>query len=114
MLNLPSVSHASPISRLTAEHLIQLFEQAPSFMAVLFGPDHVFEMANRAYLQLIGHRDPLGKPVRDALPEVNGQGFFELLDNVYATGKPFVGRGLRIELQREPNGPVEVRYVNFV
>lgn len=83
-------------------------------MAVLLGPHHVFEMANGAYLQLIGHRDPLGKPVREALPEVDGQGFFELLDNVYATGKPFVGRGLRIELQREPNGSVEARYLNFV
>lgn len=99
---------------LGAEQLLHLFEQAPSFMAVVHGPTHVFEMANHAYLQLVGHRDVVGMPVREALPEVEGQGFFELLDNVYETGKPFVGRGLRIDLQREQAGPVEARFVNFV
>ena len=56
------------------ERLTQMFEQAPSFMAMLRGPDHVFELANAAYLQLIGHRDVLGKPIREALPDLAGQG----------------------------------------
>ncbi|ATQ77140.1 hypothetical protein CR152_23440 [Massilia violaceinigra] len=72
MLHFPSASRAAPVPRLAAEHLLQLFEQAPSFMAVLLGPHHVFQLANGAYLQLIGHRDPLGKPVREALLEVDG------------------------------------------
>src|SRR5690606_8864458 len=39
------------------ERLRLLFEQAPGFMAVLWGPDHVFTMANAAYEQLVGGRD---------------------------------------------------------
>lgn len=96
------------------DRLREMLAQAPSFMAVLSGPNHVFEITNHAYLQLIGHRDVVGKTVRDALPEVDGQGFYELLDNVYLTGQPFVGRGLRIFLQRQPEAPREERFLDFV
>lgn len=94
--------------------LREMLAQAPSFMAVLSGPNHVFEITNQAYLQLIGHRDVLGKPVREALPEVEGQGFYELLDNVYLTGEPFVGRGLQIFLQHAPGAPSEERFLDFI
>lgn len=94
--------------------LRQLFEQAPGFMVVLRGPSLVFEMMNTAFLQLVGHRDMIGKPVRDALPEVEGQGFFETLDHAYATVEVFVGRQLRVQLQRQPAAPLETRYVDFV
>lgn len=43
------------------EHLRSLFDQAPGFVAVLMGPKHVFELANDAYYQLVGHRDIIGK-----------------------------------------------------
>ena len=56
---------------------------------------HAFDLVNDAYYQLVGHRDILGKPVREALPEVEGQGFFELLDRVFTSGEPFVGRQLQ-------------------
>ncbi|MEP6504024.1 MAG: ATP-binding protein, partial [Betaproteobacteria bacterium] len=92
----------------------QLFQQAPSFMALLRGREHRFEFVNGAYLQLIGHRDVLHLPVRAALPEVAGQGFFELLDGVFDTGVPFVGSKLAVQLQRSPAGPLEQRYVNLI
>jgi PAS domain S-box-containing protein len=97
------------------DRLRELFKQAPGFMAMLRGRDQVFELVNDAYLQLVGHRrDIVGKPVRQALPEIEGQGFFELLDKVYAGGKPFVGRNLRVELQRTPGSPIEERFVDLV
>jgi signal transduction histidine kinase/CheY-like chemotaxis protein len=96
------------------ERLLGLFEQAPGIMAVLRGPDHVFELTNQSYLQLIGHRQIVGKPARAALPEVAGQGFFELLDRVYTSGEPFVGHALPLRLQRERNGPLEERFIDFV
>ena len=96
------------------ERLQQLFEQAPGFMAMLSGPEHVFEIVNPAYMQLIGHRDVLGKPVREALPEVEGQGFFELLNQVYASGEAFRGNALRAGLQRAPGAPVEERFIDLV
>ena len=97
-----------------AERLRQLFDQAPGFMAVLRSPNHVFEMMNGAYLQLVGHRDLIGKTVREALPEVSGQGFFELLDEVYQSGKAFNGRDMAIQLQSSPGAPFEQHRVDFV
>ncbi|MDN4054085.1 PAS domain-containing protein [Massilia sp. YIM B02763] len=96
------------------ERLRGLFAQAPGIMAVLRGPEHVFELTNGSYMQLIGHRQILGKSAREALPEVVGQGFFELLDRVYTSGEPFVGTALPVRLQREPEGPLEERYIDFV
>ena len=60
--------------------LARMFQDAPSFMARLEGPNHVYTFTNLAYQQLIAHRDVIGRAVRDALPEIAGQGLFELLD----------------------------------
>ncbi len=91
-----------------------IFDQAPSFMAILTGPEHVFRIANGAYLQLVGRRELIGQTVRAALPEVEGQGFFELLDQVYESGKPIALSGADILLQREEGDPPERVYVDFV
>jgi PAS domain S-box-containing protein len=95
-------------------HLLRLFDEAPGFMAYLSGPDHVFELVNRAYTALIGHRDVTGQPVREALPDVEGQGFFELLDEVYRSGKPFLGTGIQVELQRTQDARPETLYLDFI
>lgn len=94
--------------------LIRLFQLAPAFIAVLRGPEHVFEMANPACCQLVGHRNILGMPVREALPEIQGQGFFELLDEVYRTGQPYSGRNMRVLLQSEECAALQERYVDFI
>jgi PAS domain S-box-containing protein len=96
------------------QHLRGLFQQAPGFMAALGGPDHVFTMANAAYLQLIGRENIVGKPVRDALPEVVGQGFIDLLDRVYHSGQPFVGRSIRVHLRQSSGDVREERFLDFV
>ncbi|HYO07381.1 MAG TPA: PAS domain-containing protein [Tepidisphaeraceae bacterium] len=94
--------------------LKELFRRSPAFLAILRGPDHVFDQANDRYYELVGRRDVLGRRVRDALPEIAGQGFFELLDRVYQTGEPFVGRDVPVKIQREPGQPLEDRSVEFV
>jgi signal transduction histidine kinase len=99
---------------LEIERLRELFEQAPGAVTVLRGPQHVYELANPAYLELIGRRDIIGKRVADVLPEVAGQGFIDLLDNVYRKGETYVGESRVIRLQRRPEAPAEDRYVDFV
>jgi signal transduction histidine kinase len=96
------------------DRLSDLFQQAPAFFAVLGGPEYVFEMTNPLYQELIGQRDVLGKSVREAVPEAEGQGFLALLDGVYKTGKPFVGRSTPIQLARSSSRPPEMRYLDFV
>lgn len=99
---------------LERNRLTEMFMQAPGFVTVLSGPDHVFQMHNDAYAQLIGHRDIAGKTVREALPELAGQGFYEFLDGVFETGEPYEGRESRALLQRTPNAPMQEVYLNFI
>jgi PAS domain S-box-containing protein len=121
---IPVVEDGERTKRLAAEtvnelqarirQLSELFEQAPGFMAVLRGPDHVFELANAASYQVIGRRDILGKPLGEALPELKEQGFIELMDRVLQSGEPYVGSDVEVRLQREPGAPLENRYVDLV
>ena len=92
--------------------LSRMFRQAPGAIAILRGPDHVFDIANPAYLELVGKKDVLGKTVREALPEVVAQGFTDLLDQVYSTGETHVGRGVPVTLNR--GGTIEERNGDFV
>jgi PAS domain S-box-containing protein len=93
--------------------LRELFAQAPGFMAVLRGPEHVFELANEAFVRLVGERELLGKTVREALPDVAGQGFYERLDHVYATGESSHTQEAPIKVQRS-SGAAEQRFVDFM
>ena len=92
----------------------RMFQQAPGFMCILRGPEHVFEFANDAYTRLVGARRVVGKPIREALPEAEGQGFVDLLDRVYNSGEPFVATGQPIQLQHTPQSPVTQRILDFL
>ena len=91
-----------------------MFVQSPSFSALVQGPDHRFVLTNPAYQRLIGHRDVIGLTVREALPEVERQGFVDLLDSVFVTGDAFVGKDVEVVLRRSASGPAETRYLDFV
>jgi PAS domain-containing protein len=96
------------------ERLRDLFRQAPAPIALLRGPQHVFEIANDAYLKLIGRADVVGRPLVEVLPEVVGQGFVKLLDDVLRTGEPYIGAGASVKLQRTPDQPPEDRVLDFI
>ncbi|MES2521449.1 MAG: PAS domain-containing sensor histidine kinase [Gemmatimonadota bacterium] len=93
--------------------LADVFRAAPAFLAVLRGPAHVFTLVNDAYYQLVGHREMVGKPVIDALPELQGQGFVELLNGVLTTGDPFIGREVPVDLARTPGAEPEERFIDL-
>ncbi len=92
----------------------RLFDQAPTFMTMLSGPDHRIQLANPGYLRLVGGRDVVGKTVAEALPEVRGQGFLELLDSVFRSGEAYAATGARYDLPAADAAPPESRYLDFV
>jgi signal transduction histidine kinase len=94
--------------------LAEVFRRAPSFIVAFHGPDQVYEFVNESYYQLVGHRQILGKPLVEALPEIRDQGFKELLERVRTTGEPWVGRETPVQLQRTPGAPIETRYLDMV
>ncbi|GIZ51435.1 hybrid sensor histidine kinase/response regulator [Noviherbaspirillum aridicola] len=103
-------------AQLAAERnrLRELFEQAPGFMAVVRGPEHVFELVNAAYMRLIGPRPVIGLPVRKALPELADQPFFDQLDQVYRSGRPYFESEARLVIRRTPEEAPSERFVDFV
>lgn len=96
------------------EYLDSLFQHAPGFVCILRGARHVFELANHAYHELVGRDVLVGKSVAEALPEIVEQGFIEILDNVYHSGKPFVGRAVPVEVKRQGEDELETRYIDFI
>jgi signal transduction histidine kinase len=89
-----------------------LFEHAPVGIAVLRGPEHVFEVANPQYRSLVSGHALLGLSIRQALPELEGQGIYELLRKVYETGEPFLGRSVRLVVDDHEGRPRE-RFFDF-
>ncbi|WP_199286987.1 ATP-binding protein [Pseudomonas mangrovi] len=115
-LRLVNEGLTAEVEQRTAERdrLHALFQQAPGFICVLRGPQHVFEQTNEAFQRIVGPRHLVGLTVREAMPELENQGFVELLDGVYRSGVPYVGRNMPIRLQRAPLAPLEQLHVHFV
>ncbi|MEZ5862062.1 MAG: PAS domain-containing protein [Geminicoccaceae bacterium] len=90
------------------------FEQAPGFIIVMGGPDHVVEFVNDAHRALFNSADWVGKPVREAVPSIDGQGLFEHLDTVYATGESYEAAGAEIRFRRSAEAAEETRFLTFI
>lgn len=96
------------------DQLAQMFEQAPTFMAMLRGPDHRFELANPGYLKLTGRSQVLGLTFAQALPDAVEQGFLKLLDEVFESGRAYAGSRTQWRAQPVAGGPITDRFVDFV
>lgn len=92
-----------------------LFMHAPSAIGLLRGPELRWQFVNSEYLRVVGRHRPedlVGRTVRESLPELEGQGFLELLENVYRTGESYTGKEAKVSLNR--GGRMEDAYFNFV
>jgi len=107
-------AHAARAAERQRQYLSKLFVQAPAGIAVVTGPQHVFEMVNPTYDRFTGLRDLLGKPLVEALPELRDQVFPVMLDRVYRTGEAEVGNEVLARLSRGANGASEDAFFNFV
>ncbi|MCP3056710.1 sensor histidine kinase [Aurantimonas marianensis] len=96
-----------------AEEFRGLFRQAPGMIAVLQGPDHVFTFVNDSYSRFIGGRDTVGRTISAVLPEIEGQGFLEMLDEVYSKGQSFSGEGVRVMIRSEAQGDPTESFIDF-
>ncbi|MDP9043935.1 MAG: PAS domain-containing protein [Pseudomonadota bacterium] len=89
------------------------FQQAPNFVVAMSGPLHVVDFVNDKHRELFGSAGWIGKPIREAFPSLAGQGFYELLDQVYASGEAYQARRAQVHFERVPGAP-ECRYLDFV
>jgi two-component sensor histidine kinase len=96
------------------ELLRDMFKQAPGFIGILAGPAHTFLLANDAYRSLVGGRDLVGLTVAQALPEVVGQGFIDLLNEVYSGGEPYIGERVPVMLHSPDEDAPHQHYIDFI
>jgi len=96
------------------QRLFSVFDEVPGLIARLAGPDHVIELANDAFRQVFGHRELVGKPYREAAPELASQSFFDLLDGVYRTGETYRGNEVPARIDRTNAGRLDDGYFNFI
>jgi PAS domain S-box-containing protein len=96
--------------------LRELFKQAPAGIAILSGPDHRWSFANTRYCKIVGRsrEQLLNRTIRESLPELVGQGFLELLDQVYRNGMPYVGKNVKALINRGAGGAAEEAYFDFI
>ena len=114
------VSRADAVARqnlelgTVADFFRTIFDQAPSFIAVVSGPEHVFQLVNRACVDLIGRSDLVGKTIRSGVPDIAGQGFYELLDQVYATGQTLTRTAAPVRFDPDGDAVYREHFVDFV
>ncbi|AHM62736.1 sensor protein [Flammeovirgaceae bacterium 311] len=92
----------------------QLLMQAPAMITIFKGPEHIFHMVNPPYQQLVGERELLGRSIKEAMPELEGQPIFGLLDRVYQTGEPFYANEMLVQLDHTNSGVLGENYYNFI
>ena len=112
-----AVAHARAEGKLLSSRvqLSQIVAIMPSFSAVLKGPEHVIELANQSFYDLVQHGpEILGKSYVDAFPEYATQAFPELLDMVYRTGEKFEATAMRALVRRGPGDERAEIFVDFV
>lgn len=89
-----------------------LVEQAPIATCLFVGRELRIDIANAPMLALWGKGNlPLGRPLAEALPELRGQPFLQILDDIFNTGETYSAKGMRADL--EVDGAMGAYYVNF-
>jgi PAS domain S-box-containing protein len=102
-------------SEFERSRLEEIFRKAPALIAVLRGPDHVFDVVNTSLCDVLGDRELIGRSIREAVPEIGGQGYFEILDEVYRTGEPHADSDARVEVRKGRDAEeLDEVYLNFV
>lgn len=94
-------------------HLRNLFTDAPVAIAIYRGAGHIIELANQRMLKYWGRstEDTFNKSLFDAVPELESQGFRQVMDNVYQTGERFMSGEIGVQLLRY--GKEETVYINL-
>lgn len=81
---------------------------------VLEGPNLRIGAANEAFFKAAGRGGFLGLPADEAFPELKGQGYLQLLDQVYQTGESYFGLMMPILFQSKQGAPLEEHITDFV
>lgn len=98
-----------------AAAVTRVFEDSPAIHIAMEGPDHLIVAINAVTRRLLGDRPALGRPCREAIPELAGQQLLERLDEVYSSGQPITARDWRVQLDADADGAIDLEwFVTFM
>ncbi len=100
--------------RQTETHLKSFFSQAPAAIAIVSGPEHVYTLANSLYQKLSSRTEDqlVGRNIKQVWPEVEGQGIYELFDQVFTSGEPYIAHEFPASFSED--GKTKTGYYDFV
>ncbi len=88
--------------------------QVPVPVCVYVGPDFVYDLANPQYERMVGRTGIVGKPLREALPELPDDApILRTLRQVYTSGEPYMAEEYLVPLDVEGDGVVEDHFFKF-
>ncbi|MFD2246761.1 CHASE domain-containing protein [Pontibacter ruber] len=114
IIDITDIKEAERKVKQNAELLQKLFLEVPALVALVRAPDQQYVLVNPLYRRLYGNRQLVGKTLREAHPDMEGQGFYERLDDVFEKGKPFVGKEVPSVIDRNSDGELSTSYFNLV
>lgn len=97
-----------------SERQRRLFEQAPGFITILRGPQHIYEFVNQTYRRLYGDRDYLGRPAAEVFPELLEQGVIDQLDRTFRSGERYAAHDAPLKLRHPPDSEPEDRLIDYI
>ncbi|RYZ49857.1 MAG: response regulator, partial [Sphingobacteriales bacterium] len=112
LVRIGNLIRMTQVRRETEQQFYQLFIQAPAIINVFRGKEMRYELYHPLNKEIFGERDFTGLTIREAIPELEGQGIFEMLDEVYEKGKT-IHENERPVRFRDKNGQGIDRFFNF-
>jgi PAS domain S-box-containing protein len=97
-----------------AELLQKIFRKVPAVVGLIQASDYTYLMANPALTKLFGNRSLLGRTIQEAHPDLEGQGLFELVEQVIQTAKPYFGKEIPVSIARGRDGQSATGVFNLV
>lgn len=97
----------------TSDDVRRTFENVPTMLVGLQGPEHRFVAVNAAFRTFNPVQDTVGKTAKEVYPELESQQIYDMFDRVYQTGEPQTGSEWRLQADYDGSG-IEERYFDFV
>ncbi|WP_238395705.1 PAS domain S-box protein [Pontibacter pudoricolor] len=114
IIDITEIKEAERRVKQNAELLQKLFLEVPALVGLVRAPDMQYVLANPLYRSLYGNRPLVGKSIYEAHTEREGEGFFKKIEEVFSTGKPYVGNEVSITITPTGVGSPMEAYFNLV
>jgi PAS domain S-box-containing protein len=114
VIDISEIKEAENKIKKNAQLLQKVFEQVPAIVGLIEAAGQKYILVNPLLSEVYGNREMLGKTIREAHPDLQDQGLFEIIEEVLRTSKPFSGKEIPIVIDRHLDGNPVNGFFNIV